>query len=241
MLAGVSLPVLEIGPVRIAPFATMLAGGILCGHYATRWRARNTGLDAALANMLFAWMVWFAFAGSLAWRVADNPARFWDVPLLWGTVFEEMSSLPAIAAGTLGAVAFLSWAALPLTAWFRYLDCAAWAFPFGWLLARLGCSLTHGHPGRGGVDLALLEAAAAAALALLFLAAGSRPFAPGWITGALLVGLAAVRLALYPWRFDPPLLAGLPVERLACLLAVMSGGLLLYGARLVSPGKAELV
>ncbi len=226
-MSGFELPILEIGSIQIAPSIAMLAGGLLCGQWATRWRAGAVGLDAQLANVLFAWMVCFAFTGAIFWRVVADPMA----ERTTGWVLQGLASLPAMIGGCLGAVLFLWMARANARERIEYLDCIAWAFPFGWQLARLGCGLTHGHPGQGGIDLSMIEAGGAAVLALLFLWLGHRRLPPGLPLGVLFIGFGSIRLLLDGLRVDRVLYAGWSLEGCAAGAAVLSGALLLWLVR----------
>jgi phosphatidylglycerol:prolipoprotein diacylglycerol transferase len=114
--------------------------------------------------------------------------------------------------GFLGAIvaAFLFFRRVPEAAaqrW-RYLDCIAWGFPFGWIFGRTGCFLAFDHPGspthfflsevdREGIvrhNLGLDEALYTIVIAAIFFVLGRRARrAPGFYVGLLAVLYAPVR------------------------------------------------
>lgn len=94
-------------------------------------------------------------------------------------------------------------------------DAFAFAGPFGWCIARVGCFVVHDHPGRVSDfvlavadyqvgdppylprhDLGLYDAILLAVIAALFLASSRTPRKPGFYVGALALAYAPARFLL---------------------------------------------
>ena len=119
----------------------------------------------------------------------------------------------------------------------RYVDAIAYAFPFGWVIGRLGCFVAYDHPGtatglffgqtyRDQVvrhNLGLEEALYTVLLAVLFLALGRRPRRPGVFTGLLAILYAPARFLLDFLRIGEPLYLGLTPGQWGSILLVPAG------------------
>jgi prolipoprotein diacylglyceryltransferase len=145
--------------------------------------------------------------------------------------FHLYDSTVALAGAVLGAFLYLLFTRR-LTRWRDLLEAACWAFPFAWILVRLGCVVERAHGGAAshswlavtfpdGVsrwDLALLEMLWATAVAGWLVA---RPKARAAIV--VPATLAVVRLAMNPVR------AGEPVYLSAAILAAWAVFVWLHG------------
>lgn len=122
-----------------------------------------------------------------------------------------LSSFGGFIAAVVLGVAWVQWRRVRV---FPYLDAAAYGFTASWTLARVGCFVTHDHPGTetdfalgvlgtcpGDPSLAchplgLYEACWALVLLIAFTAALRSPRHPGFVFGWLLVTYGPTRLLL---------------------------------------------
>jgi phosphatidylglycerol:prolipoprotein diacylglycerol transferase len=230
MIPEFSFPEIWLGPVRLQVFGVLLTLGVITGHMVLVRRARAERLGAVWTIEGFA-MALGAGALGAAW-IADR---------LFGVGLSSIGGLAgAIVAG--GIYTFIL--GLPVL---RFADAAAYAFPFGWLLARLGCAAVHDHLGRSsrawiavrfasGLDLGLLEALLT--LALLVIAEAARRAGrdrPGAIAGVIAMGYALIRFPLDFLRAEE-LSGGDP--RYGGLTAAQWGCLPLFGLGLVGMALA---
>ncbi len=159
-------PVLHLGPVTIYAFGVLVAAAMLAGSHMAIRRCRRDGLDTGIAMDLVFYTLLAGLAGAHLFAVlAYFPGEVRRNPLLLLKFWENISSFGGIAGSVLGVALFFRWKArgLPAATKWRYLEAIAFAFPFGWAIGRLGCTLAHDHPGTItrfplGVSLATPEA-----------------------------------------------------------------------------------
>jgi phosphatidylglycerol:prolipoprotein diacylglycerol transferase len=201
----------EIGALglHVRAFGACVTAGIVIGHVVMLRRARAVGLGPPRVVETFAIaVVAAAIAGSfVASAISGGGASLFA----HGTTLSSIAAL--VCAAACGAV-FARVKKLPLL---RLADAAAYAFPFGWIVARSGCALVHDHLGRASdswlavrfpsgarYDLAVAEVLATPLLIVLVLALARRARAPGVIAGATAMGYAALRFAVDLLRDAPP-------------------------------------
>jgi phosphatidylglycerol---prolipoprotein diacylglyceryl transferase len=194
-------------PLSVKPFGTLVAMGVYTGAYLALRQAKRLGLDQRVLGALVVWMVLCGFLGghvldTLFYYPGEVMRRPWSLLMLW----EGQSSFGGFTGAVVGALAF---------AWrrrirvFPYADVVASAFPAGWVLGRLGCTLAHDHPGQvsdawyavrypdgGRLDLGLMEMALTVPLALAFLVLRRRPRPPGFFLLVMTLAYAPTRLGL---------------------------------------------
>jgi phosphatidylglycerol---prolipoprotein diacylglyceryl transferase len=228
MIPEFSLHEIRLGPVHFQVFGVLLTLGVITGHMVLVGRAWAERLGTVWTIEGFALALG---AGALiAALIADR---------LFGVGLSSIGGLAgAIVAG--GIYTF----ALRLDV-LRFADAAAYAFPFGWLLARMGCAAVHDHLGRSSsawiavrfasgprLDLGLLEALLT--LALLVIAEAARRAGrdrPGAIAAVIAMGYALIRFPLDFLRAEE-LSGGDP--RYAGFTAAQWGCLPLFGLGLVA-------
>jgi prolipoprotein diacylglyceryltransferase len=163
--------------------AVTLAAAILLGHYLLSARTQRPAFSASL--------ILGAVAGCLA-------LHYYLTGRLGG----------ATLGGLLGATA--AGALYPHPNKLQLFNAAAWAFPFPWILVRLGCFLAHdqqARPHHGPLavnyptgpchDLALYEILYAATLAVIFFQSRQKQ----WPFAAILVTTYGIlRLTIHPLR-----------------------------------------
>ncbi|MCL1925934.1 MAG: prolipoprotein diacylglyceryl transferase, partial [Syntrophorhabdaceae bacterium] len=138
------------GPVYLYGFGTMVAVALFVGWRITTARCRKEGLDPDRMQDMFGWVVVTGFIVAHLYSVlAYYPQDVMRNPLMLLKMWENISSFGGIAGGILGFWLYFRFKGngISFKEQIRYLDVAAYAFPFGWLFGRLGCTLAHDHPG----------------------------------------------------------------------------------------------
>jgi phosphatidylglycerol---prolipoprotein diacylglyceryl transferase len=161
-------PTLRLGPVTIYAFGVLVAAAMLAGAHLAVRRCRREGLDASIAlDLVFYALVAGLLAAHLVAVLAYFPGEVARNPLMLLKIWENISSFGGIFGALFGIWLFLRLKApgMPARTKWKYLDAIAFAFPFGWAIGRLGCTLAHDHPGAItrfplGVSLATPEAQA---------------------------------------------------------------------------------
>jgi len=245
--------VLRIGPLSISLFSTLVVLAVIVGMVVVRQHATRNGLDTAIAERLVWWTVVGGFLGAhLVDRLAYFPRETLRDPLSLLQVWKGISAYGGFLGGITGIVLLLRRVSLHPHTW-RYIDSIAYAFPFGWVVGRLGCFVAFDHPGtptgfflgqayRDGVvrhNLGLEEAIFTALVVGFFFFLGRQQRPPGFFTGLLAVLYAPARflldtlrigdaryLGLTPgqWGSIPLLLVGLVILRRALAATAESSG-----------------
>lgn len=216
-------PVLEVGPIRVSLFSGLVLLAVVVGVVVLRRRARHEGLDPSAAERLVWWVLVGGFLGAhLVDRLAYFPTETLEDPWSLLRFWEGLSAFGGFLGAVIALALYLRRVDLrPHTR--RYIDAVAYAFPFGWIVGRLGCFVAYDHPGtptglflgqayRDGVvrhNLGLEEALYTVLIAALFLVLGRRPRRAGLYTGLLAVLYAPGRFLLDFLRVGDALYAGL--------------------------------
>lgn len=202
-------PRLSLGPLTIHAFGVMVALAMIIGMAMTRRRAVREGLDPAQADRLVTWVLLGGFIGAhLVDRFVYFPRETLANPISILKFWDGLSSFGGFIGAVVGAVLFFRQTGVAGERW-RYLDCVAWGFPFGWISGRLGCFLAFDHPGAettfflaqeykdGAVrhNLGLEEALYTMVVAALFAVLGRRSWPPGFFVGLLALVYAPIRFA----------------------------------------------
>jgi phosphatidylglycerol:prolipoprotein diacylglycerol transferase len=220
MFPYVTVPPIFVGKMAIPPFALLVSLGVLVAHFVLLARARRLGLSPVWAGELSLAMVICGFFGAILFKLLYRPEA------LAMRVFPGISSFGGIFGALLGGWAYL---AARGTGVMRYLDAVGFAFPFGFVLGRLGCTITHDHPGlRSDVgwltvaypdgpryDLGLLEMLFLLAVCGAFVWLDRNPRPTGFFLAALLLLYGPFRVALDRLHVDPPRYADLSVDQWA--------------------------
>jgi len=133
----------------IQPFGVVVAIGVLLGAKMAEQFGKKNGIHPAVVSEMVGYVVITAFIScyflNAAWYRPEQFARVLADPTL---LFKEYLGLSSFG-GFVGA--FLG---LLLWRWKRKLsilavgEAAAFGFPFGWFFGRIGCFITHDHPGK---------------------------------------------------------------------------------------------
>jgi phosphatidylglycerol:prolipoprotein diacylglycerol transferase len=163
-----------------------------------------------------------------------EPALLLSDPWVIFRATAGISSFGGIAGGLLCGIAMLRASGVPVLA---YIDALAYAFPFGWMLGRLGCVLVGDHPGiaAGGwftrdfegvsrYDLGLLELVLfAMPVAGLFTWLGTKARGRGFFVVLFFVAYGPFRLVLDQLHEQPPRYGPLSVDEWFGLLLTAAG------------------
>jgi phosphatidylglycerol:prolipoprotein diacylglycerol transferase len=184
---------IDVGGLHVPTFGALLTMGIVVGHLVMVRRARTCGMSG-VDGLAVASVAGGVVGNWLAGAVAN------------GIEPAALSSLPTLAGSLAGAAAFVRMRRLPFA---RCADIGAYAFPFGWSVARTGCALVHDHLGRlsesplavrfpdgARFDAGLAEALCMPILVALALALGRAPRRTGVLAGAMLGGYGVIRLGV---------------------------------------------
>ncbi len=221
-----NIPTIPLGPFTISIWGAMVALGVLVGAWVAGRRAgerKNQVLDVAF------WCIVAGFIGARLGEVLFYDPQFYfanpaEIVKVWHGGLSSYG-------GFFGAaiVLFYFYHLKPLrakrsnpttptkTSFWHDADSLAWGFASGWTVARIGCFLTHIHPGiftnfilgvryPDGVrhDLGLYDAILAFSILIIFLIARRNPKKTGWYARTLLIIYPIVRFFLDFLRAGPP-------------------------------------
>jgi phosphatidylglycerol:prolipoprotein diacylglycerol transferase len=201
MLPYFRQPELSIGSFKIHAFGALVALAVLVGSEIVRRRALRARLEPLAAASMVSWIVLVGFAGAhLVDRLIYFPRATMADPMSLLRFWEGISSFGGFLFGGFGAWLFFRSQPEGFPHW-KYVDAAAYAFPFSWLFGRTGCFLAYDHPGlptdfflgqrySDGVvrhNLGLYEDLYTVPIALAFLVLGRQPRFPGFFLGLFIV------------------------------------------------------
>ncbi|MGD8316095.1 MAG: prolipoprotein diacylglyceryl transferase [Myxococcales bacterium] len=202
--------------LTVYPYQITVALAIVVIISSAAWFAHKHGrsverlLDFLIYIMAFALPVALVFATILDQpgaftRIARDPGSLGDLRLHWST-------LGGLIGGFTGA---LVWAWRKNGFLFEMLDTLAFALPFGWCIARIGCFGVHDHAGRVSNfplavaefhfgtppyqprhDMALYDAIVVGVIAIGFAFLSRSPRPTGFYLGTLLVAYTPIRFLL---------------------------------------------
>lgn len=245
MLPYVPEPVLQLGPVTVTAFGSLVCVGVLVGTDLVARRAPGVGLsrDDALSVVVWTVVCGFVFA-----HVFDVLVYFpemlrsdpWELLRVWGS----LSSFGGILGGVAGSVVVMRRRGMSGDAIWRFVDLVAFAFPFAWIFGRAGCALRHDHvgvasdhwlavafPGGARFDLGLLELFYTLAIAGLFAVLGRRERRAPFYTGLFFALYGPVRFALDALRDGDARYLGWTPAQYLCVVSTLAGIALLRVAR----------
>jgi len=236
-------PIFEIGALTISGFRLLVAAAVLAGYAVAIHRVKQSDLPYNDGANFIIWVVIFAFTFSHLFAIlAYHPDAAWKDPLILLNFLGAMSSFGGMAGGVTGGILFLYWQHhLSMKRFLKHLDIIAYAFPFGWILGRSGCSIAHDHPGIASThwlavqfpdgprfDLGLLELLYTILIALIFFTLRKRRLPPGFFVALFLVLYNPVRFFLDSLRIaDVRYWGWTPGQYMAVLMTLF--GIILMG------------
>lgn len=200
------IPVVDLGPLVLDPWAVMVCLGFVLGLEVVRARGIRLGLDVrdVVDGLVFTVGMGF-LVGHMVHVAAYNPQliaeKGWlELFRVWG----GFSSTGGFLGALIGSVLFYK-VIRPRPYWL-HADTIMFGFPLAWVFGRTGCFLAHDHVGKptsfflavdfpGGArhDLGLYEALWTVVIALTFFAIRKRPFRPGLFIALFVVMYAPIR------------------------------------------------
>jgi len=200
----------------VEPFFALVIAALLVGYAATLLFAKKHGRSIERTMSLAFYLVAFSFPISyLLNGLLYEPERFFSV-------IARPSEIPgahlgwSMYGGIIGTVVGAwVWKWRHKASILEIGDAFAFAGPFGWAIARLGCFVTHDHPGvvsdfflavadfqtgsppyEPRHDLGLYDVLVIGIIALAFLRLSHKPRKPGFYVGLLAVAYAPCRFLL---------------------------------------------
>jgi phosphatidylglycerol:prolipoprotein diacylglycerol transferase len=140
------IPPIRLGPLSVHAFGVIAALAVVLGVKATRHRAGELGLDVHVIDRLMPWLALAVFAGAhLVAVVCYYPERIVDDPLILLRLWDGLSSFGGILGGLVVACLFLRRLGIRKK---HYIQALLFGAVVGLLVGRLGCAVTHDHPGK---------------------------------------------------------------------------------------------
>lgn len=244
MIPYVALHSIPVGPLTLQVWGLFVALGIALGAVVASRAAERNGGDGIVMYDLVTWLIVPAFLfARLLYVVAYDPATYVNDPLSVFRVWEGgASSFGGFIGALIGGWAFFRVHRKEALRKHAYLEAAAYAFPLGYGIGRLGCFFIHDHPGTlsnawfavnypGGarLDHGLLLAVTGFAIFLLFAALRRfRPSGKPRYLPLLFVCYGAARFTLDFWRardlpLSDPRYFGLTPSQYGALLLLAAG------------------
>lgn len=202
-------PRVSLGPLTVYGFGVLVTVAVLVGADMVRRRALAQDLSAVVAQRLTSWILAGGFIGAhLVDRLVYFPSEALAEPVSILKLWAGLSSFGGFLGAIVAAIFFQRRRQVP--ALLPYLDVIAYAFPFAWVIGRLGCFIAFDHPGSptslflgqrytDGIvrhNLGLDEALYTVGIAAAFLALGHQHRRPGFFVAWLAVLYAPFRFAL---------------------------------------------
>jgi phosphatidylglycerol:prolipoprotein diacylglycerol transferase len=137
------------GPFTLHPFGLLVVMACVVGYVVGHWHSRRAGLDVIVFRRLTLWVLVWGFALSYwvslgLYYPETLPVLLTQQPLRLLNLSASMSSYGGFCGAALGALWYGKRHRLPLRA---YGDALTVGWTAGWFFGRLGCTLTHDHPG----------------------------------------------------------------------------------------------
>ena len=215
----------------------MLAlAAVVTGFWIFVLRAERLGLNRKFAYRLYVVVILCGLAGAHLFKLGvPNPRMLLEHPAVL-LHLRGIASFGGVIGGVGGALVFL---AVERASWrdvWRWLDIFAFAFPFAFLLGRLGCTLAHdhrgtfsqgrlafGYPEGGRYNLGFLESIFLAVLSALFLALDNKRRPDGFYLGMCAILYGAFRLWLDTLHIDAPRMYGITPDQIGAVFMLALG------------------
>ncbi|MBI5370149.1 prolipoprotein diacylglyceryl transferase [Candidatus Uhrbacteria bacterium] len=136
---------IPLGPITIQVWGLMVALGILAGAWAAGKMARTRGQDPQLIWDLTFWVIIGAFLFARLFHIFYEPQMYAQSPV---EIFKIWHGGLSVMGGFFGAALFgIFFLKRKHADIFAYADTAVFGLPLGLFIGRIGCFLTHLHPG----------------------------------------------------------------------------------------------
>jgi len=252
MIPYIEFHIISLGIINIQVWGTLVALGFVvcllilfkqCQSKKLDWdKVFSLTLQIAFFSFLFSRIFYVLWGGKWLWFL-ENPLRMlavWDGGM-------------ASAGGFFGAALclWIFYRKNKLIFW-QIADILAFAFPFGWVVGRIGCFLIHDHPGTlthsllavkfpdgARFDMALLEILALLPLLVIFIFSSKKQRSVGFYSTWLLIWYGVARFFLdflrasdFVWA--DPRYSGLTIAQWGSVLLVFMGvGIYIRKVRIV--------
>ncbi len=251
MILYFSSHLISLGFLKIQTWGLLVALGIVVSLLILYRISKTTRLSwdkvlgLVLGIMIFAFL--FARLFHVIWgeSLSYFKLNFWNIFAIYDGGF-------ASTGGFFGAglYLFLFYKKNKNVFW-QYANALAYAFPFGWIIGRIGCFLIHDHPGiltdsflavnfpnTPRFDMAFLEILAILPLLIIFLLASQKERFCGFYPSVLLIWYGISRFFLDFLRavdlpFSDPRYSGLTIAQWSSILLVVIGCAILLRSKKV--------
>ncbi len=234
--------------VELHGFGVLVGIAFLVGTLVAKGKTRRDGLDPELIHRSVTWIVVGVFVGGhlghvLMYDLDRYLAAPWELLYVW----EGLSSFGGFASSAALMVWFFRKQGPAI---WGYLDALAYGVTFAWFWGRLGCFVSHDHPGqltefwlgvqgmcdqgatlRACHDLGLYEALFMVPLGLWFWWLERKPRPTGFYLGLLPLVYGPVRFGLDFLRLGDVRRLGLTPAQWGCLVCVIGGAAILWHRR----------
>ncbi len=254
MIPYYRIPVIDLGPIPIDPWATFTCIGFVVGMEMARARGRRLGLDVrdVVDGVVFTVATGF-LVGHLVHVLAYHPDQLREQgPVVLLKLWAGFSSFGGFLGAVLGVVLF--YRVLRRRPFWVHADVIMYGLPFGWFFGRLGCASVHDHLGRPSTfplaiafpdigprhDLGLYEAIVTLGIAVVFWVLGRRgargpaTFILTWCFLYAPIRFLLDFLRATDLRGSDPRYAGLTPGQYGCI-ALLAVGLAIVGWRRSRP------
>ncbi|MFH1077997.1 MAG: prolipoprotein diacylglyceryl transferase [Patescibacteria group bacterium] len=146
MIPWLESHLVQLGPVVVRTWGTLVATGFLIGTAIASRRAKSKGLERILLWDIAFWAFISAMVGSRIFHVLFYDFS-WYLAHPWDAIDPTKPGF-SIAGGILfGALAVWVFTKIKKLDLAAYADAVAWGLPWGIGIGRIGCFLIHDHPG----------------------------------------------------------------------------------------------
>jgi phosphatidylglycerol:prolipoprotein diacylglycerol transferase len=137
---------LEIGPLKIEPFGTIVGIGCLIGWFLCKWFGKRQRMDPdILHQLLVSVLIWGFLGAHLVDVFGYQPEKLKDDPLLLVKVWNGISSFGGVLGAFIALVLFFrKHRELNFRRW---ADVIMFGFVPGFWIGRFGCTVVHDHVG----------------------------------------------------------------------------------------------
>lgn len=146
MIPWIESHTLQIGPIALQTWGTLVALGFLMASWIASRRAKSRGLDPKHVWDMAFWIFLSAMIGSRLFHVLFyEPSYYFAHPLeALDPTKPGFAIMGGLIFGALAAFLYVRHKGLDFLA---YADTLAWGLPWGCGIGRIGCFLIHDHPG----------------------------------------------------------------------------------------------
>ena len=209
LIPYIQIPIVNLGPLVLDPWAVMVCIGFILGLEVTRARGIRLGLDVRDIVDGAVFTVGCGFLVGHAFHVAAYHPDLLSSsgPLELLRVWGGFSSTGGLLGAAIGAPLF--YGVIRKRPFWIHADSIMFGFPFAWMFGRTGCFLAHDHigsktsfflavnyPGGPRHDLGLDEMLWTVVIATTFVLLRNRPFRPGFFVALFAAMYAPVRFCL---------------------------------------------